>query len=73
MNLLFLSVGLLVLYAYRRGLQDASALKKGEDLSPRVLKKSPSPKTEEELDWIRQYEEMMSYDFEQAGEADEQH
>ncbi len=62
-NLMFLSVSLMVFFSYRQGIKDSFYINNNLPLV-----KSAEKQYESELN--QEYDKMMSYEFEMAGEND---
>lgn len=63
-NLMFLSVSLMVFFAYRQGIKDSFYINNNLPLIKKPEKSYESELTEE-------YDKMMSYEFEMAGEEND--
>lgn len=70
--LLFLFAGLISFITYRLGLTDGLKLSRDEIPKTTVFKKSkPHIETESEKEFFSQYNKLMDYDFDKAGEENE--
>ena len=63
-NLMFLSVSLMVFFSYRQGIKDSFYINNNLP-----LKNNPEKSYENEL--AREYDKMLSYEFEMAGEEND--
>ena len=63
-NLMFLSVSLMVFFAYRQGIKDSFYINNNLP----IVKKPEKPY---EIGLTEEYDKMMSYEFEMAGEEND--
>ncbi|MBE7028849.1 MAG: hypothetical protein E7405_01215 [Ruminococcaceae bacterium] len=64
-NLMFLSVSLIVFFAYRQGIKDSFYINNNLPVTKREEKSNDSK-------FAKEYEEMLNYEFEMAGEENVQ-
>ncbi len=70
--LLFLFAGFISFITYRIGITDGVRLSKNELPMPVITKKAPSHSvSESEKEFFSQYNKLMDYDFDKAGDDDE--
>ena len=63
-NILFLSVSVIVFFAYRQGICDSYALKNNLPL------KKTKEEEKREDEFTKEYSKMMNYTFDMAGDSD---
>ena len=70
-NILFLTAGFVSFLTYRTGIRDGMGMNQSKEPSPIFTKRSEHIPEAEEKDFFSQYSNLMSYDFDKAGESDE--
>lgn len=69
--LLFLFAGFISFLTYRIGITDGVRLSKNEEPVPVMKKLAAHTQTESEKDFFNQYNKLMNYDFDKAGDMNE--
>ena len=70
-NILLLGAGFISFLTYRAGIKDGMRVTSEKEPAPLFTKKTEHIPEENERDFFSQYSNLMSYDFDKAGEKDE--